>query len=194
MKDGELKELNIVLKADAQGSLEALSSSLLKLSNKEVKVSIIHDGIGAINESDISLAVASSAIIIGFNVRPDAKAKQSAEREKINIELYSVIYKAIDDVKLALEGLLSPEVKENIIGHIEIRQIFSAPKVGKIAGCFVTDGKVTRNSSVRVIRDSIVIFDGKLSSLKRFTDDVKEVVAGYECGLTIEKYQDIKKS
>lgn len=194
MKDGELKELNIVLKADAQGSLEALSSSLLKLSNKEVKVSIIHDGIGAINESDISLAVASSAIIIGFNVRPDAKAKQSAEREKINIELYSVIYKAIDDVKLALEGLLSPEVKENIIGHIEIRQIFSAPKVGKIAGCFVTDGKVTRNSSVRVIRDSIVIFDGKLSSLKRFTDDVKEVVAGYECGLTIEKYQDIKEN
>ncbi len=194
MKDGELKELNIVLKADAQGSLEALSSSLLKLSNKEVKVSIIHDGIGAINESDISLAVASSAIIIGFNVRPDAKAKQSAEREKINIELYSVIYKAIDDVKLALEGLLSPEVKENIIGHIEIRQIFSAPKVGKIAGCFVTDGKVTRNSSVRVIRDSIVLFDGKLSSLKRFTDDVKEVVAGYECGLTIEKYQDIKEN
>ena len=194
MKDGELKELNIVLKADAQGSLEALSSSLLKLSNKEVKVSIIHDGIGAINESDVSLAVASSAIIIGFNVRPDAKAKQAAEREKIDIELYSVIYKAIDDVKLALEGLLSPEMKENIIGHIEIRQIFSAPKVGKIAGCFVTDGKVTRNSSVRVIRDSIVIFDGKLSSLKRFTDDVKEVVAGYECGLTIEKYQDIKEN
>lgn len=194
MKDGELKELNIVLKADAQGSLEALSSSLLKLSNKEVKVSIIHDGIGAINESDVSLAVASSAIIIGFNVRPDAKAKQVAEREKINIELYSVIYKAIDDVKLALEGLLSPEMKENIIGHIEIRQIFSAPKVGKIAGCFVTDGKVTRNSSVRVIRDSIVIFDGKLSSLKRFTDDVKEVAAGYECGLTIEKYQDIKEN
>lgn len=194
MKDGELKELNIVLKADAQGSLEALSSSLLKLSNKEVKVSIIHDGIGAINESDVSLAVASNAIIIGFNVRPDAKAKQAAEREKIDIELYSVIYKAIDDVKLALEGLLSPEMKENIIGHIEIRQIFSAPKVGKIAGCFVTDGKVTRNSSVRVIRDSIVIFDGKLSSLKRFTDDVKEVVSGYECGLTIEKYQDIKEN
>ena len=193
MKEGELKELNIVLKADAQGSLEALSSSLLKLSNKEVKVNIIHDGIGAINESDVSLAVASSAIIIGFNVRPDAKAKQAAEREKIDIELYSVIYKAIDDVKLALEGLLSPEMKENIIGHIEIRQIFSAPKIGKIAGCFVTDGKVTRNSSVRVIRDSIVIFDGKLSSLKRFTDDVKEVVAGYECGLTIEKYQDIKE-
>lgn len=194
MKDGELKELNIVLKADAQGSLEALSSSLLKLSNKEVKVSIIHDGIGAINESDVSLAVASSAIIIGFNVRPDAKAKQVAEREKINIELYSVIYKAIDDVKLALEGLLSPEMKENIIGHIEIRQIFTAPKIGKIAGCFVTDGKVTRNSSVRVIRDSIVIFDGKLSSLKRFTEDVKEVAAGYECGLTIEKYQDIKEN
>ncbi len=194
MKEGELKELNIVLKADAQGSLEALSASLLKLSNKEVKVNIIHDGIGAINESDVSLAVASNAIIIGFNVRPDAKAKQAAEREKVDIELYSVIYKAIDDVKLALEGLLSPEMKENIIGHVEIRQIFSAPKVGKIAGCFVTDGKVTRNSSVRVIRDSIVIFDGKLSSLKRFTDDVREVVSGYECGLTIDKYQDIKEN
>lgn len=193
MKDGELKELGIVLKADAQGSLEALSSSLLKLSNSEVKVNIIHDGIGAINESDVSLANASSAIIIGFNVRPDAKAKQMAERENIDIELYSVIYKAIDDVKLALEGLLSPEMKENIIGHIEIRQIFSAPKIGKIAGCFVSDGKVTRNSNVRVIRDSIVIFDGKLSSLKRFTDDVREVAAGYECGLTIEKYQDIKE-
>lgn len=194
VQEGELKELNIVLKTDAQGSLEALSSSLLKLSNKEVKVSIIHDGIGAINESDVSLAVASNAIIIGFNVRPDAKAKQAAEREKVDIELYSVIYKAIDDVKLALEGLLSPEMKENIIGHVEIRQIFSAPKIGKIAGCFVVDGKVTRNSSVRVIRDSIVIFDGKLSSLKRFTDDAKEVVAGYECGLTIEKYQDIKEN
>lgn len=194
VQEGELKELNIVLKADAQGSLEALSSSLLKLSNKEVKVSIIHDGIGAINESDVSLAVASNAIIIGFNVRPDAKAKQAAEREKVDIELYSVIYKAIDDVKLALEGLLSPEMKENIIGHVEIRQIFSAPKIGKIAGCFVVDGKVTRNSSVRVIRDSIVIFDGKLSSLKRFTDDAREVVAGYECGLTIEKYQDIKEN
>ena len=127
-------------------------------------------------------------------MRPDAKAKQAAEREKVDIELYSVIYKAIDDVKLALEGLLSPEMKENIIGHVEIRQIFSAPKIGKIAGCFVVDGKVTRNSNVRVIRDSIVIFDGKLSSLKRFTDDAKEVVAGYECGLTIEKYQDIKEN
>lgn len=192
VKDGELKELNIVLKADAQGSLEALSASLLKLSNKEVKVKIIHDGIGAINESDVQLAVASNAIIIGFNIRPDAKAKQAAEQEKIDIELYSVIYQAIDDVKLALEGLLSPEMKENVIGKVEIRQIFSAPKIGKIAGCFVLEGKVNRNSNVRVIRDSIVIFDGKLSSLKRFTDDVKEVQQGYECGLTIDKYQDIK--
>ena len=189
-----MKEVDIVLKADVQGSVEALQQSLEKIEVEGVRVNIIHSGVGAINESDVSLAVASSAIIIGFNVRPDAKAKQAAEREKIDIELYSVIYKAIDDVKLALEGLLSPEMKENIIGHIEIRQIFSAPKVGKIAGCFVTDGKVTRNSNVRVIRDSIVIFDGKLSSLKRFTDDVKEVVAGYECGLTIEKYQDIKEN
>ena len=141
----------------------------------------------------MALAAASKAIIIGFNVRPDNKARAAADKENINIELYSVIYKAIDDVKMALEGLLSPEMKENVVGRVEIRQVFSVPKIGKIAGCFVTEGKVTRNSSLRVIRDSIVIFDGKIGSLKRFTDDVKEVVAGYECGLSVEKYQDIKE-
>lgn len=193
IKQGELKELNIVLKADAQGSLEALSSSLLKLANQEVKVNIIHDGIGAITESDVVLANASKAIIIGFNVRPDNNARAAADKEEVSIELYSVIYKAIDDVKLALEGLLSPEMKENIVGRVEVRQVFSVPKIGKIAGCFVTEGKVTRNSLVRVVRDSIVIFDGKISSLKRFTDDAKEVASGYECGLSIDKYQDIKE-
>ncbi len=193
IQDGELKELNIVLKADAQGSVEALSASLRKLSNQEVKVNIIHDGIGAVTESDVALAAASKAIIIGFNVRPDNKARAAADKENINIELYSVIYKAIDDVKMALEGLLSPEMKESVVGRVEIRQVFSVPKIGKIAGCFVTEGKVHRNSSVRIIRDSIVIFDGKIGSLKRFTDDVKEVVAGYECGLSVEKYQDIKE-
>lgn len=193
IQDGELKELNIVLKADAQGSVEALSASLRKLSNQEVKVNIIHDGIGAVTESDVALAAASKAIIIGFNVRPDNKARAAAEKENINIELYSVIYKAIDDVKMALEGLLSPEMKENVVGRVEIRQVFSVPKIGKIAGCFVAEGKVNRNLSVRVIRDSIVIFDGKIASLKRFSDDVREVVAGYECGLSVEKYQDIKE-
>ena len=193
IQDGELKELNIVLKADAQGSVEALSASLRKLSNQEVKVNIIHDGIGAVTESDVALAAASKAIIIGFNVRPDNKARAAAEKENINIELYSVIYKAIDDVKMALEGLLSPEMKENVVGRVEIRQVFSVPKVGKIAGCFVAEGKVNRNLNVRVIRDSIVIFDGKIGSLKRFSDDVREVVAGYECGLSVEKYQDIKE-
>ena len=194
IQDGELKELNIVLKADAQGSIEALSASLKKLSNQEVKVNIIHAGIGAITESDVALAAASKAIIIGFNVRPDNKARSAADKENINIELYSVIYKAIDDVKMALEGLLSPEMKEHVVGKVEIRQVFSVPKIGKIAGCLVTEGKVTRNSNLRVIRDSIVIFDGKIGSLKRFTDDVKEVVAGYECGLSVEKYQDIKEN
>lgn len=194
IKEGKLKELNIVLKADAQGSVEALIGSLLKLSNQEVKVNIIHDGIGAITESDVVLANASKAIIIGFNVRPDNNARQTADKEGVSIELYSIIYKAIDDVKLALEGLLSPEMKENVVGRVEVRQVFSVPKIGKIAGCFVTEGKVMRNSQVRVIRDSIVIFDGKISSLKRFTDDAKEVAAGYECGLSIDKYQDIKEN
>ncbi|MEF3254605.1 MAG: translation initiation factor IF-2 [Deferribacterales bacterium] len=193
IKEGEIKELNIILKADVQGSLEALKSSLQKLSNSEVKVKIIHDGVGGINESDVLLAIASKAIIIGFNVRPDAKAKTVAEREKVDVRLYSVIYQAIEEVQKAIEGMLTPEVKENVIGKVEIRKVFSVPKVGKVAGCYVLEGKIFRNSNVRIIRDNVVVYTGKISSLKRFQDDVREVVAGYECGLGIANYNDIKE-
>ncbi len=193
IKEGEIKDLNIILKADVQGSLEALKSSLVKLSNSEVKVKIIHDGVGGINESDVLLALASKAIVIGFNVRPDAKAKAVAEREKIDIRLYSVIYEAIEEVQKAIEGMLTPELKENVIGKVEIRKVFNVPKVGKVAGCYVLEGKIIRNSNVRVIRDNIVVYTGKINSLKRFQDDVREVVAGYECGLGIANYNDIKE-
>jgi translation initiation factor IF-2 len=193
IKEGQIKELNIIIKADVQGSLEALKSSLAKLSNQEVKVNIVHDATGGITESDVVLAVASKAIIIGFNVRPDTNAKVRAERDKISIELYSVIYKAIEDVKLALEGLLTPETVEQAVGKVEVRQVFSVPKIGRIAGAYVLEGKIARASNVRVIRDNVVVFDGKIASLKRFTDDVKEVAAGYECGLSLERYQDIKE-
>ncbi|KAA0258064.1 translation initiation factor IF-2 [Deferribacter autotrophicus] len=193
IQEGELQELNIIIKADVQGSVEALKSSLLKLSNPEVKVNVIHDGVGAISESDVLLASASNAIIIGFNVRPDSKAKAASEREKVEIHLYSVIYDAIEDVKKAIEGMLTPETKENIVGKVEIRKVFTISKVGRVAGCYVLEGKVTRNSNVRILRDNVVIYDGKIGTLKRFQDDVKEVVAGYECGLTIDRYNDIKE-
>jgi translation initiation factor IF-2 len=193
IKEGEIKELNIILKADVQGSLEALKASLTKLSNAEVKVKVIHDGVGGINESDVLLALASKAIIIGFNVRPDAKARSVAEREKVDIRLYSVIYQAIEDVQKAIEGMLTPDIKENVIGKVEIRKVFNVPKVGKVAGCYVLEGKIVRNSNVRIIRDNIVVYTGKINSLKRFQDDVKEVVAGYECGLGISNYNDIKE-
>lgn len=193
VQEGQVQELNIIIKADVQGSLEALRSSLLKLSNAEVKVHVVHDATGGITESDVVLAKASKAIIIGFNVRPDNNARALAEKDNISIELYSIIYKAIEDVKLALEGMLKPETIERVIGKVEVRQVFSVPKLGKIAGSYVLEGKVVRNSLVRVIRDNVVVYDGKLGSLKRFTDDVKEVAAGYECGLSIEKYQDIKE-
>ncbi|MCD8553336.1 translation initiation factor IF-2, partial [Seleniivibrio sp.] len=193
IKEGKLKELNIVLKADVQGSLEALKSSLIKLSNPEVKINIISSGVGGISENDIILATASSAIIIGFNVRPGQQAKAKAEQEGVELNLYSVIYQAIDDVKQAMEGMLDPSRKEEVLGRAEVRQVFSVPKIGKIAGSYVTEGKVARNASVRVIRDSIVIYDGKLHSLKRFKDDAKEVAQGYECGIGVEKYNDIKE-
>ncbi|MDR2105423.1 MAG: translation initiation factor IF-2 [Deferribacteraceae bacterium] len=192
IKEGQIKELNIIIKADVQGSLEALNTSLKKLSNQEVKVNVVHDATGGITESDVVLAVASRAIIIGFNVRPDSNAKARAEREKISIELYSVIYKVIEDIKLALEGLLTPETVEQAVGKVEVRQVFSVPKIGKIAGAYVLEGKVTRTSNVRIIRDNVVVFEGKIGSLKRFTEDVKEVAGGYECGLSVERYQDIK--
>lgn len=194
IKDGQIKELNIIVKGDVQGSVEALKSSFAKLSNIEVKVNVIHDGVGGINESDVLLASASNAIIIGFNVRPDSKAKSVAEREEVEINLYSVIYEAIDDVKKAIGGLLSPEVKENILGKVQVRQVFSVPKIGKIAGSYVLEGKIVRNGKVRVVRDNVVVYEGVVGSLKRFADDAKEVLAGYECGVGIDKFNDIKEN
>ncbi len=193
IQEGNLKELDIVVKADVQGSVEALRQSLLKLSNDEVVIKVIHGGVGAINESDVILASASNAIIIGFNVRPDATAKDIAEREGVDVRLYRVIYSAIEDVEAAMKGMLDPIFEEKILGHAEVRQIFKASGVGTIAGAYVQDGIFERNCSVRLIRDGIVVFDGPLASLKRFKDDVKEVRAGYECGFVFENYNDIKE-
>lgn len=193
IKEGNLKELNIVVKADVQGSVEALKQSLLKLSNEEVVIKIIHGGVGAINESDVSLASASNAIIIGFNVRPDATAKDIADREGVDLRLYRVIYNAIEDVEAAMKGMLDPVFEEKVLGHAEVRQTFKASGVGTIAGSYVQDGIFERNCSVRLTRDNVVIFDGPLASLRRFKDDVKEVRAGYECGFVFENYNDIKE-
>lgn len=189
---GEVSELNIIIKGDVDGSIEAISGSLQKLSNEEVAVKIIHTGVGAITESDVLLASASDAIIIGFQVRPTNNARKLSEQEEIDIRLFSVIYDAVDEVRDALEGLLSPEVKESILGNVEVRDIFKVPNVGTVAGCYVTDGKVNRNNKIRLIRDGIVIYEGEIDSLKRFKDDVKEVASGYECGLSIKGYNDIK--
>ncbi|KJR48312.1 Translation initiation factor 2 [Desulfosporosinus sp. I2] len=193
IKEGEIKELNIIIKADVQGSVEALRQSLLRLSTGEVRVNPIHGGVGAINKNDIMLASASSAIIIGFNVRPDANAKATAELEGVDLRLYRVIYDAIEDVKAAMTGLLDPTFKEVVLGKVEVRQVFKVPKAGTIAGCMVTEGKIIRSAKVRVIRDSIVIHDGVMESLRRFKDDVKEVAEGYECGIGIEKFNDLKE-
>ena len=193
IQEGNLKELNIVVKADVQGSVEALKQSLLKLTNDEVVIKVIHGGVGAINESDVILASASNAIIIGFNVRPDATAKEIADREGVDLRLYRVIYNAIEDVEAAMKGMLDPVFEEKILGHAEVRQTFKASGVGTIAGAYVRDGIFERNCSVRLIRDGIVVFDGPLASLKRFKDDVKEVRAGYECGFVFENYNDIKE-
>ena len=193
IQEGNLKELNIVVKADVQGSVEAIKQSLIKLSNEEVVIKIIHGGVGAINESDVILASASNAIIIGFNVRPDATAKEIADREGVDLRLYRVIYNAIEDVEAAMKGMLDPVFEEKVLGHAEVRQTFKASGVGTIAGSYVQDGTFERNCSVRLTRDGIVIFDGPLASLKRFKDDVKEVRAGYECGFVFENYNDIKE-
>ena len=190
---GNLKELNIIVKADVQGSVEAIKQSLVKLSNDEVVVKIIHGGVGAINESDITLASASNAIIIGFNVRPDAAAKDTAERENVDVRLYRVIYNAIEDVEAAMKGMLDPVFEEKVLGHAEVRQTFKASGVGTIAGSYVLDGTFERGCSARVIRDGVVVHEGALASLKRFKDDVKEVRAGYECGFVFEKFNDIKE-
>lgn len=193
IKEGNLKELNIIVKADVQGSVEALKQSLLKLSNEEVVIKIIHGGVGAINESDVSLASASNAIIIGFNVRPDATSKEIADREGVDLRLYRVIYSAIEDVEAAMKGMLDPIFEEKVLGHAEVRQTFKASGIGTIAGSYVQDGIFERGCSVRLTRDGIVIFDGPLASLKRFKDDVKEVRTGYECGFVFENFNDIKE-
>lgn len=193
IKEGDLKELNLVVKADVQGSVEAVKQSLMKLSNEEVVVKCIHGGVGAINESDVTLASASNAIIIGFNVKPDAQAKATAEREKVDVRLYDVIYKAIEDVEHAMKGMLAPVYEEKIIGHAEVRQIFRASAVGNIAGSYVLDGEFKRDCKIRITREGEQIYEGKLASLKRFKDDVKEVRAGYECGLVFEDYDQMKE-
>lgn len=191
---GNVKDLNIVVKADVQGSVEAVRQSLEKLSNEEVRIRIIHGGVGAITESDVMLASASNAIIIGFNVRPEPAAKNFADGEKVDLRLYRVIYNAIEDIKAAMKGMLDPIYEEKIIGHAEVRQLFKASGVGTIAGSYILDGKFTRNCKVRILRDNVVIYEGELESLKRFKDDVKEVAAGYECGLVMKKFNDIKES
>ena len=193
IKEGDVKEVNVIIKGDVQGSVEALRGSLEKIDVEGARVRIIHSGVGAITESDVILASASNAIIIGFNVRPDANAKVTAEQQKVDIRLHRIIYKVMEEIEAAMKGLLEPVYQEKIIGQAEVRQVFKVSKVGNIAGCYVTDGKITRDSGVRVIRDSVVIFEGKLDTLKRFKDDVKEVAQGYECGITIEKYNDIKE-
>lgn len=189
---GDFKELNIILKGDVDGSVEALADQLQRLSTEEIQVNILHKGVGQITESDVLLAAASDAIMIGFNVRASANAKEIAEKEEVEIRTYSVIYRAIDEVKEAMEGMLSPEIQEQVIGNVEVREVFRISKVGTIAGCMVLSGKVTRNSKIRLLRDGIVKFDGELDSLKRFKDDVKEVTKGYECGLSIKGYNDIE--
>jgi len=193
IKQGEMKEINIIIKADVQGSAEALSSSLQKIEVEGVKIKIIHTGVGAIKESDIILASASNAIVIGFNVRPDVNAKKAAESEKVDVRLHRVIYNAIEEIEAAMKGLLDPEYEEKVIGQAEVREIFKVSRIGTIAGSYVTDGKITRNAGIRLIRDGVVLFEGEIDSLKRFKDDVKEVAQNYECGITIVNFNDIKE-
>ena len=193
LKQGEMKELNLIVKADVQGTVEAMAASLLKIDVEGVNVKVIHTGAGAITESDVSLAAASNAIIIGFNVRPDANAKRAAEAEGVDIRLHRIIYKVIEEIEAAMKGLLDPEFEEKIIGQAEIRSTFKVSKVGTIAGSYVTEGKITRDSGVRIIRDGIVVFEGEIDTLKRFKDDAKEVAKGYECGVTIKNFNDVKE-
>ena len=188
IQEGNLKELNLIVKADVQGSVEAVKQSLVKLSNEEVAVKVIHGGVGAINESDVILASAAKAIIIGFNVRVDNMAKDTVEKEGVDVRLYSVIYQAIEDVEAAMKGMLDPIFEEKVIGHAQVRQIFKASAIGNIAGSYVLDGVFQRNALVRITRGDEQIYEGKLASLKRFKDDVKEVKAGFECGLVFEDF------
>jgi translation initiation factor IF-2 len=193
IKEGQIKELYIIIKGDVQGSVEAIKDALENITHAEVKVKVIHTSVGGITESDVMLATASNAIIIGFNVRPETKAAQTAEKEGVDIRLYNVIYEAIDDVKKALEGMLEPTLKEKVLGRAEVRQTYQVSRLGTIAGSYVIDGIMSRTcDGVRVLRDNIVIYEGKLSSLKRFKEDVKEVQTGYECGIMIENFNDLK--
>ena len=193
IQEGNMKDLNIIVKADVQGSAEAVKASLEKLTNEEVRVRVIHNGVGGINESDVMLAEASGAIIVGFNIRPDANAKASAEKANVDIRLYRVIYEAIEEIEAAMKGMLAPKFKEVVLGMAEVRQTIKVSGVGTIAGCYVKSGKMVRNASIRLIRDNIVIFEGALGSLTRFKDDVKEVSENFECGMTIENYNDLKE-
>ncbi len=193
MKQGEMKDLNLIVKADVQGSVEALAAALRKIEVEGVNVKIIHTGVGAINESDITLAAASNAIVIGFNVRPDNNAKRAAETEEVDVRLHRIIYKVIEEIEAAMKGMLDPEFEEKITGQAEVRQTFKVSKVGTIAGSYVTDGKIARGSGIRVIRDGIVVFEGEIDALKRFKDDAKEVSQGYECGITVKNYNDVKE-
>ncbi|NLH02058.1 MAG: translation initiation factor IF-2, partial [Clostridiales bacterium] len=193
IKQGEIKDFNIIVKADVQGSAEAVKTSLEKLSNEEVRVKVIHCAVGAISESDVMLAATSGALIVGFNVRPDNAARDYATRANVDIRMYRVIYDCINEIESAMKGMLAPKFKEAVVGHAEVRQVIKISKVGTVCGSYVTDGKIVRNSSVRVIRDGIVIYEGALSSLRRFKDDVKEVAANYECGISIEKFNDVKE-
>ncbi|HRG88946.1 MAG TPA: translation initiation factor IF-2, partial [Chitinophagales bacterium] len=190
---GNFKELSLIIKGDVDGSVEALADSLLKLSTEEIQIRIIHKGVGAISESDVLLATASDAIVIGFNVRPSQNAKKIAEAEGVDIRLYSIIYNAIEEIKSAMEGLLEPKIEEKIIGNLEVRNAIHVSKVGTIAGCFVKEGRILSKSKVRVIREGIVIHTGTVAGLRRFKDDVKEVVSGLECGVMVKDYQDIKE-
>lgn len=193
LKQGEMKDLNVIIKADVQGSAEAVAASLQKIEVEGVNIKIIHTAVGAINESDITLAAASNAIVIGFNVRPDANAKRAAEAEKVDVRLHRIIYKVIEEIESAMKGMLDPEFEEKVIGQAEIRQTFKVSKIGTIAGSYVTDGKITRDSGIRLIRDGVVIFEGEIDDLKRFKDDAKEVAQGYECGITIKNFNDVKE-
>lgn len=192
IQKGEVKDLNVIVKGDVQGSVEAISESLRKLSTDAVRLNVIHASVGAITETDVNLATASNAIILGFNVRPEVKASAMAEKEGVDVRLYNIIYDAVDDIKKAMEGLLEPTLKEKHLGRAEIREVFSVPKVGNVAGCYVQDGKMVRNAKVRLLRDNVVIYEGKMSSLRRFKEDAKEVASGYECGIGLENYNDIK--
>ncbi|MGL5207269.1 MAG: translation initiation factor IF-2, partial [Acidaminococcaceae bacterium] len=192
IQEGDLKELNIVVKADVQGTIEALKQSLTNIKNEEVKVVIVHAGVGTINESDIMLASAANALIIGFNVRPDANARKAAEAEKVDIRTYRVIYDALNDVEAAIKGMLAPKFKEVIQGRAEVRQVITISKM-LIAGCYVLEGKITSSSKIRLIRDGIVVHEGEIESLRRFKDDVREVASGFECGITLEKYREVKE-